>query len=81
MNVGKLLLVSQQVKDRENENGSKILNVEDVVPADLLSEVLQGQLIIGWELGKFERDLIIGKNDFFVIGLEGDFLLMVWDFG
>ena len=81
LNVSKLLLVSQQVKDRENKDRPKILNVKNVVPADLLSEVLQAQLIIGWQLGKFERNLIIRKDDLFVIGLEGDFLLMVWDFG
>jgi hypothetical protein len=76
-----LFLIADQVEDGEDKKGSKVLNVEDVIPADLFAEVFKGEFIIGWNFSKFKGSLIIRKNDFFVIGLIRELLLMIRNFG
>lgn len=45
LNVGVLVLVSCQVEDREDKERAKVLNVENVVPPDLFTQILQGKLV------------------------------------
>ncbi len=75
-----MLLIPNQVENGEDEKGSKVLNIEHIVPSDLFAEVFEGKFVIGWEV-EFEGSLVVGKDDFFIVGFVGELLLVVGDFG
>ena len=76
-----LFFVAEEVKDGEDEERSEVLDVEHVVPSDLLAEVLEGQLVVGGQVGSGKGELVVREDHFFIVGLEGDFLLGEGEFG
>lgn len=81
MNIGVLLLIAQEVQDGHDKQRTEILNVEHVVPSDLFAEIFEGQLIGLGDFRKSQGELIVGEDDFFVIGFERKFLLDEGNFG
>jgi len=68
------ILFAKKVEEGHYDDGSKILDVEDVFPSDLLSQIFEAESAIG-ESDKFKVFFIICENNFGLSIFIGKFLL------